>query len=590
MVRRLWGASTLLSLAVGIAFHTASAWADAGELAPRLRRPSALALSSDSGLLYVGNRGSGSVSVVDLLQRRTIREFDVGAKIAALRPVGEERLLAADEQQHELLLIHTAGEQLNVISRVAVSPYPVEVAVSQDGSRAYVASLWSHRVTEVSLPRGDATNMTVTRVIDLPFAPRKLLLTQNDSRLLVGDAFAGRLAILDVEAGKLHHIRKFPAHNIRGLGVTPDGKMLAVAHQMLNELAHTVRNDVHWGLLMSNYLRWLRLATVLAEQPEVDLYAGAHMHPLGDAGRGGADPADLAVTPDGLVVVTLGGANQIALGKEQDFSLRRIAVGRRPTAVIVSHDGKTAYVANTFNDSISVIDLEREEAVGEISLGPLAQLSLADHGEMLFYDGGLSHDRWMSCHSCHTDGHTNQMLNDNLSDGSFGAPKRVLSLLGVASTAPFAWTGGTPDLETQIRNSISKTMQRQAPPESHEVQALAAYLQTLTPPPSVTQLRGEADPAAISRGKDVFEAQKCTKCHTPPTFTSSEAYDVGLHDQEGNRRFNPPSLRGVSQRQPLFHDGRAATLEDVFRVYGHQLQNDLTDGQIADLVAFLRSL
>ena len=49
----------------------------------------------------------------------------------------------------------------------------------------------------------------------------------------------------------------------------------------------------------------------------------------------------------------------------------------------------------------------------------------------------------MSCHSCHTDGHTNGQLNDNLSDfKTFGAPKRVLSLLGKRDTMPLAWNGG----------------------------------------------------------------------------------------------------------------------------------------------------
>ncbi len=559
-------------------------------LPARLRRPAALALSADAQFLYVANRRSGSLSVVDLSQRRAIAELDVGKNLADLAPVGERRLLACDEGNHELLLLETAGATVNVLSRVAVSGYPVELTVTQDRSRAYVASLWSQRVTEVRLPQGNATELATTRHFDLPFAPRKLLLTQDDSHLIVGDAFAGRLAILDLPAGKLQRVHEFPAHNIRGLSVTPDGQMLAVAHQMLNELAHTVRNDVHWGLLMSNDLRWLRLATVLDTRPTVDLYVGAHMHPLGDAGRGGADPSDLAVAPGGLMVVAMGGANQVALGKEQDFSLRRIAVGRRPTAVIVSHDGKTAYVANTFSDSISLIDLEREEAAGEITLGPMAEMSLADRGELLFYDGGMSHDRWMSCHSCHTDGHTNQMLNDNLSDASFGSPKRVLSLLGVADTAPFAWNGSVVDLETQTRASISKTMQRGEPPTPEEVDALVAYLRTLAPPPSMPELREVVDLAALARGKLVFESQKCDRCHVPSTYTSPQSYDVGLEDKQGNRQFNPPSPRGVSQRGPYFHDNRAGTLEDVFRVHGHQLQSDLSDEETADLAAYLRSL
>jgi cytochrome c peroxidase len=67
-------------------------------------------------------------------------------------------------------------------------------------------------------------------------------------------------------------------------------------------------------------------------------------------------------------------------------------------------------------------------------------------------------------------------------------------------------------------------------------------------------------------------------------------FEVGLEDSQGNRRFNPPSLRGVGQRAPYFHDNRAATLEDVFQVHEHQLKRTLTDGEVADLAVFLRSI
>jgi cytochrome c peroxidase len=76
----------------------------------------------------------------------------------------------------------------------------------------------------------------------------------------------------------------------------------------------------------------------------------------------------------------------------------------------------------------------------------------------------------------------------------------------------------------------------------------------------------------------------------PPTYTSHKSYDVGLTDEVGNREFNPPSLRGVSQGGPYFHDGRAATLADIFTRYRHQLNAQLPEHELADLLQFLRSL
>src|SRR4029077_18633179 len=173
--------------------------------------------------------------------------------------------------------------------------------------------------------------------------------------------------------------------------------------------------------------------------------------------------------------------------------------------------------ANIFGDSMSVIDMKSKTQVAEISLGPVGELSLADKGELLFYGGRLSHNGWLSCHSCHTDGHSNGLLNDNLGDGSFGAPKRVLSLLGVGQTRPWAWKGDVTELETQIKKSIETTM-RGKTPRDEDVEALAAYLKTLVPAPSPIS-DSQRDAAAIQRGQNLFESRHCERCHAPPSYT-----------------------------------------------------------------------
>ena len=169
----------------------------------------------------------------------------------------------------------------------------------------------------------------------------------------------------------------------------------------------------------------------------------------------------------------------------------------------------------------------------------------------------------MSCQSCHTDGHTNGLLSDTLGDGSYGAPKRVPSLLGVAATGPWTWTGSMDRLEDQVRKSIATTMhgheagrragRRPDRVSRHAGAAVAAIVVS----------RGADDPA-IARGSAVFQARKCASCHEPPEYTTPQKVDVGLVDEVGNREFNPPSLRAVSRRDAFFHDGRARSLREVF--------------------------
>jgi cytochrome c peroxidase len=57
---------------------------------------------------------------------------------------------------------------------------------------------------------------------------------------------------------------------------------------------------------------------------------------------------------------------------------------------------------------------------------------------------------------------------------------------------------------------------------------------------------------------------------------------------------NPPSLRGVYDKYPYLHDGRAKTLTDALKG-AHSPENvtglgELTDQELKDLVEYVKSL
>src|SRR5262249_22947614 len=144
----------------------------------------------------------------------------------------------------------------------------------------------------------------------------------------------------------------------------------------------------------------------------------------------------------------------------------------------------------------------------EISLSPDTALEPHERGELLYHDARRSHLAWMSCQSCHPDGHTTGGLNDNLSDGSVGTPKRVLSLPGVKDTGPWAWNGKIESLDDQVRNSFQSTMHGEKP-SNEDVRDVTAYLRTLTPPPSLLAARGIKEEPARERGRKLFESLNC---------------------------------------------------------------------------------
>jgi YVTN family beta-propeller protein len=562
--------------------------------AQRHRRPVALVCGADGKTLMIANQRSGSVSIVDSAARRIIAECEIGHSLADLATLpGERHSLAVDQVANDVMLLSCRDRSIQVVDRLKVALDPIKVVVSVDGGSCTVASRWSRRLTFVGLVRRKSPDacptLSISGGLDLPFCPRDMAMLGDGSRLVVAEAFGGRLAVVDVRRRLIESVRTLPGHNIRGLALAHDGQTLLIAHQVLSRLAHSSFDDVHWGLLVRNHLRVLQTKALLQPGSDAALLEGSRLFDLGDVGYAAGDPSAVTLDVHGNLIVALAGVDEIAITPSPEQAPRRTVVGRRPTALATSPDGSVVYVADTLDDTISIVDIKNGQRLASIALGPRPDLTAAERGERLFYSAKLSHDGWMSCHSCHTDGHTNNLLSDTLGDGSYGAPKRVPSLLAVANTGPWTWTGSMARLEDQIRKSIKTTMHG---PEATQEQVtdLTAYLNSLAPPQPVTTGNGRRDLQAVARGRKVFEVQKCATCHVQPEYTSPENYDVGLVDEVGNHQFNPPSLRGVSQRDALLHDGRARSLDDVFRKLRHPRDLVLSPEEIADLAAFLGTL
>lgn len=541
-----------------------------------LRQPAALVVADGGRRLFVANRCAGTVSTIDVERGRVIAETTVGRRLADLSEGGEGRLLTLDEAAGELAVLKRDKDSLAVLSRLRVGDAAVSVC-RLASSRVVVARLWPRQLAIVDLP--PSAKPRVGKTISLPFAPRCQLVLAGGAKIVVADAFGGKLAVVDAERGVVESVRSLPGHNIRGLALSADGKQLLLTQQLLAEEVPTRADDIRWGNIITNGVRSLSLDDVL--QPNADLLAHSRLHPLGEFGRGAADPAGLAVIGDKWVAA-LAGTGEVAFGPELHGDWPRLHVGRRPTAI--AHAGNRIFVADTFGDAITVIDSDKVKKIAEISLGPTPELTSAQRGELLFFDARLSVEGWLSCHSCHSDGHSNGLRSDTLGDGSYGAPKRVPTLLGVGDTAPWAWNGSMARLEDQVRQSIRTTMRGPRPTEQ-QVAHLTAYLRTLAAPP-----RRASSGEVVRRGENIFHARGCVRCHAPPNYTTSRTYEVDLEDETGKKAFNPPSLRGVSHGVAFFHDARAVTLEEVFTRYSHQVPADMPRRERDDLLAFLRTL
>ena len=552
--------------------------------------------------IFVANSRTGSVSKVDPLSRQVIAEWKVAESLSGLASWSGS-LLLLDDHSHRLISVteHPSSSNLETILSIDMPPYPVDIAVAEDESVVAVSSLWSRTVT---LLDGEHGGLRARQNIDLPFAPRMMMFLP-DEKLVVADSFGGHLLIIDARSGGILKQHDVYGHNIRGLSLNhKDGKLL-VACQTLDASTFTTYERVFWGVLMQNGLHSIPLGELLSEsgdasdtapeEPEYSgtSYASQQRYPLGTPSIGSGDPGAITVTKNDTTLVLVSGVNQVAFRTASHLPFERLKTGRRPEAICLDKTQQHAFIANRFDDSITVVSLASETPVVEstISLGEVRELTLAEQGEQTFYDASVSLDGWFSCHSCHTDGHTNGLRADTFGDEDRGAPKKVASLLGTVLTGPWAWNGSKSSLDEQIKTSLIISMQTQIPSHELPIDRLTAFLKALAPAPSLYSARRIQFSEALRESAwHDFDSLGCRNCHSGDALTSADAFDVGIHDEMGETSFNPPSLRGVSQRAPYFHDGRATSLADVLKSSHHNKELPLSDKQVRQLTMLLESL
>jgi cytochrome c peroxidase len=66
--------------------------------------------------------------------------------------------------------------------------------------------------------------------------------------------------------------------------------------------------------------------------------------------------------------------------------------------------------------------------------------------------------------------------------------------------------------------------------------------------------------------------------------------DPRYAERTTQKAYRTTPLRGLLQHPPYFHDGSAATLEDVIAHYQSHFKLSLTAQQREDLLAYLKSL
>lgn len=346
-----------------------------------------------------------------------------------------------------------------------------------------------------------------------------------------------------------------------------------------------------------------------------------------------ADPCDVLITRDSrLAFITHSGADAVTvvdleklraviteasreelhtysnhLGLTRRYVLKRIQVGANPQGLALSADGHFVYVAETLADRISVIGVQEMKVVDRIDLGGPRWESVLRRGERLFTSAEATFQGQFSCRSCHPRNHVDRLQYDLEPDGLGQNIVDNRTLLSIAGTSPFKWNGGNTSLHMLCGIRFARFLTRSAPFSPEDLSALVGFINSLGQPPNRYRTTAGSLTPAQQRGKAIFErvttrddkpipeGNRCITCHPPPLFTNRKKARVGSASPSDTlKEFDVPQLQNLYQSAPYLHDGKAATLEEIWILFSpddtHGVTSDLGKEGLNDLIEYLKTL
>ncbi len=592
---------------------------------PRYKTPLNLALTPNGKELYVACEASHTVIVVDVETRRKIAEIEAGRHPTdvAFSPNGQ-RAFVSNRLDDTVSVIDVVSR--TQIATIPVGDEPHGVLTNRSGTYLYVLNTSGDSISIIDTSTlEEVKRLTASRSPwSLSLAPEgsDIYVTNNLSRFVrFREPSMSEITVIDTSRNTVTERRVVPAANLmQGIAWHPSGEFAFITLNRTKNLVPMTRLLQGWTITNGLGIVWEdgRVDQVLLDEPSTSF----------------PDPADVAVTPDGKwALVTSSGANRVAvvdisrlvemletaspherehvfpnhLGKPTEFVVKHIDVEYSPRGITITPNGKTAFVANALDDSVSVIDLDKLETVGRIDLGGPKVITKVRYGERVFHSADITFHRQFSCHSCHPDGHVDGLTYDIEPDGIGVSPVDNRTLRGILDTAPFKWEGTNPSLQRQCGPRLAVFFTRIHPFTPEQLSALDNYICTIPRPPNRYRPLGAELTEAQRRGKIVFErtmtndgrmipkGNRCVTCHCPPLYTDRQRHDIGTKltfDRESE--FDTPHLNNIYDSAPYLHNGIAETLEEIWTRYNphdeHGVTNDMTKDQLNDLIEYIKTL
>lgn len=560
--------------------------------------PTDMALDAKGEVVFT-QKGAKRVDVFSPDGTALLRSFPLDEIPTGILPDGDKAYVTTFEQTGRLQIMSL--ETGRVEASIPTGSGACHPMFGPDKKHIYVCNQFANTVSEV-----DPVLRKVVRTVEVLREPKSAVFSKDGKYLYVTNFLPAQRADVDYVAAcvsviemkgftKVKDIQLANGSNaLRGICITPDGKYIYVSHNLGRFAVPT--SQLQQG--------WMNTSAFSIIDTEKQAFLGAIV--VDEPERGAAGIWSIACN-DESVFITHSGTHEVSVIDHKamrekfenyldksvlDYDLtflygmrKRVPLqGNGPRNMVLA--GDRLIIPTYFADVLNFVDIHTQE-VTAAALNPDREESKENRGERYFNDASNCFQNWQSCNGCHPgDARTDGMNWDLMNDG-VGNSKNCKSLLFSHVTPPSMISGIRATAEIAVHAGF-KFIQFFDIDEEH-ADCVDAYLKALRPVPSPYLVNGELTDKA-KEGRKIFEKWGCGECHSGPYFTDMKRHRIG-EDVEFEEGWDTPTLREVWRTAPYLFNGRAATMEEVFGVYKHGIENKkISKKDVEALTEYVNSL
>ncbi len=267
-----------------------------------------------------------------------------------------------------------------VTTAIPVGEGPLGVAIAPDGRWVYVATFHSNAVSVI-----DTISNSVVETIPVGGAANGVAVTPDGGVLYVTNTSPGTVAAVETGGRSVTETIPVGSHPA-GLTITPDGSLVFVANFGSNTVSviDTADNIVIATIVLDEFVARGPLGIAIASNGGFGYVTSLlseflfEINPRRLSGAGSvplSSPEAVAITPDSaFAYVTNSREGRVhVLDTETNEVKRTVRVGDDPEGVAITPDGTLVYVTNTGSDTVSVIRSAANVVVDTVPVGAAPQ-------------------------------------------------------------------------------------------------------------------------------------------------------------------------------------------------------------------------